>query len=201
MKSLIIIIILTPILILSQITEDLHKKDTHTKRNIYAKFSKFGAGVEYANNSEIGILGQYNFNNNISIILKVRRCTHDKKIYFSPGVKYYFSENVYGLAPFINIRYEKIHYDLKSSQYVEKWDQYWDPNAFAFMPYVYYTTEYGSSLINSPALSIAGGGEYYIKNFGITTTIGLSHYTKVEGKFKEKNKFFFTISALYYFDK
>ena len=69
------------------------------------------------------------------------------------------------------------------------------------MPYVYYTTEYGSSLINSPALSIAGGGEYYIKNFGITTTIGLSHYTKVEGEFKEKNKFFFTISALYYFDK
>lgn len=165
-------------------------------------FANFGAGIEYAKNSEIGIFGQYNLKN-FAVTGQVRRCTHDKKIYFTPGVKYYFSKKIYGIVPLINIRYGKLHYNKKwsASGYDYEIVYVWDAAMGQMMPEVRptYSSGSGSSLINSPALSLSGGGEYTIKNFGINATLGMSYYTKIKGDFKNKNKFFFTIGAVYYF--
>ncbi len=118
MKYLISLILISPILIFSQIKEE--RRDT----KIHQIISHIGAGVEYAQNSEIGIFGQYNLNDNISFIGKIRRCTHDEKVYFSPSVTYYLSKKVYGITPFVNIRYEELHYDLKWSSLNYSNDQY-----------------------------------------------------------------------------
>ena len=164
--------------------------------------SHFGAGVEYVKNSELGIFGQYNFKN-IAFDVHVRTCSHDKKIYFTPGLKYYYTDDFYGITPFINLRYGKLHYDQKwsTSGYDYEIVYVWDAAMGQMMPEVRpsYSSSSGSSLINTPALSITGGGEYIYKNFGINATLGMSHYTKIKGDFKNKNKFFFTIGALYYF--
>lgn len=194
MKYLISLFLLSPILIFSQVTEG--KRDAKSRQII----SNIGVGVEYANNSELGILGQYNLNDNISFIGKVRNCTHDDDVYFSLGVKYYFNNTFYDIIPFINIRYEKLHYDLKwsvsgygyNNRYNPLTDQYDDWYQFA-------TTYSGSSLINTQALSISGGGEYKINNFAINTALGLSYYTDMESDSNEKTKLSFTIGVLYYF--
>ena len=139
--------------------------------------ANFAAGIEYAKNSEIGIFGQYNLKN-FAVTGQVRRCTHDKKIYFSPGVKYYFSRNIYGIVPLINVRYGKLHYDQKwsTSGYDYEIVYVWDAAMGQMMPEVrHYSFRSGSSLINTPALSVAGGGEYKIKNFGINATLGMSY--------------------------
>lgn len=171
--------------------------------------SHWAAGIEYAKNSELGILGQYNLNENISLLLKVRRCTHDKKIYFMPEVKYYFNKNIYNILPFINIMYGKLHYDLSWSSTYINYDYdvvyVWDASIGQMAPMVVInysaSSASGSTIINTRALSLSGGGEYIINNFGFNTTLGMSHYTKIEGDFKNKNKFFFTLSILYYFNK
>ncbi len=64
MKYLILLILVSPILIFSQMAEE--KQDTKISQII----SHIGAGVEYAQNSEIGIFCQYNLNDNISFIGK-----------------------------------------------------------------------------------------------------------------------------------
>ncbi len=56
--------------------------------------SQFGAGIEFAKNSELGIFGQYNFNDNISFIGKTRYCGHDENIYISTGIIYYLQKGV-----------------------------------------------------------------------------------------------------------
>ncbi|NQU84880.1 MAG: hypothetical protein HQ541_03895 [Mariniphaga sp.] len=161
-----------------------------------------GVGVEYVKNSELNIVGQYNWKN-FAVVGQVRKCTHDKKLYFSPGIKYYINKNFYGIIPFINFRYGKLHYDQKWSRsgYDYTIEYVWDAAMGQMVPIVRPTSssQSGSSLINSPALSISSGGEYNISNFGINATLGMSHYTKIGGDFKHKNKFFFTIGALYYF--
>jgi len=162
----------------------------------------FGAGVEYVKNSELGIYGQYNYKN-IAIVGHVRRCSHNKKIYFTPGVKYYYTDDFYGITPFLNLRYGRLHYNQKWSSVGYDYDivYVWDAAMGQMMPEVrpsYYGTS-GTSLLNSPALSLSGGGEYNIKNFGVNASIGASYYTKINGDFKNKTKLFFTIGALYYF--
>ncbi len=71
------------------------------------------------------------------------------------------------------------------------------------MPFIRYrsysTSSSGTSIINTQALSISGGGEYKINNFAINTTIGLSYYTKIEADSDEKTKLSFTLAVLYYF--
>ena len=191
----------TVIVIFITLSFNGYTQDSSTTK-IQSIINNFGVGVEYVKNSEIGIFGQYNFKN-IAIIAQVRRCTHDKNIYFSPGVKYYFGKNIYGITPLINIRYGKLHYDLKWSTSGYDYDivYVWDAAMGQMMPEVRasYTGSSGTSLINTPALSISGGGEYIIKNFGVNAALGMSNYTKIEGDFKNKNKFFFTVGALYYF--
>jgi hypothetical protein len=162
----------------------------------------FSAGVEYAQNSELGILGQYNFNN-IAIVGYVRRCSHSKNIYITPGIKYYHTDVFYGITPFVNLRYGKLHYNRKWSSVGYDYDivQVWDPVIGQYFPEVrpsYYGTS-GTSLINTPALSLSGGGEYNIKNFGVNASIGASYFTKINGDFKNKCKLFFTVGVLYYF--
>lgn len=165
--------------------------------------SHWGAGIEFAKNSELGILGQYNLNNNLSFIGKVRYCTHDKKVYFSPSVKYYFNLQVSGIIPYIDIRYGKLHYDLKWSRdneayrvYVPAGDYFYWVNA--------YGTESGSSLINTLALLVSGGSEYIYNNFGVNASLGISYYTKLpddsDDPENKRTKFFFTIGVLYYFN-
>lgn len=162
----------------------------------------FGAGAEYVKNSELGIFGQYTFNN-IAFVGHVRRCTHNKNIYFTPGVKYYYTDDFYGITPFVNLRYGKLHYDQKWSTSGYDYDivYVWDASMGQMVPEVRVSgsSQSGSSLINSPALSLSGGGEYSIKNFGINASIGASYYTKINGDFKNKCKLFFTVGALYYF--
>lgn len=202
MKNLICTFLLTPILIFSQITGDLSGSES-TKTHL-------GIGLEYANNCEIGILGQYNLNDNISILLKVRRCTHDKKIYLLPGVKYYFNKKVYDILPYIDIRFGKLHYDLSWSSTYANYDYdvvyIYDYSTGQMVPQgvnVTYSASSasGSTIINTRTISLSGGGEYLINNIGLNAALGMSHYTKMEGKFKDKNKFFFTIGVLYYFNK
>ncbi|MEE9189373.1 MAG: hypothetical protein V3U16_01220 [Candidatus Neomarinimicrobiota bacterium] len=195
MKNLISLFLLTPILIFSQVPEE--KRDTKIRQiNL-----QIGAGVEYANNSEFGIFGQYNLNDNISFIGKIRNCTHDDKVYFSPGVKYYFNNTFYDIIPFIDIRYEKVHYDLKWSDSGYGYDRRYNPLTDQYEWYQIKTTNSGSSIINTQALSISGGGEYKINNIGINTSLGISYYTKIEGDSDEKTKLSFTIGVLYYFGK
>lgn len=193
MNYLISLFLLSPILIFSQITEG--KRDAKSRQII----SNIGVGVEYANNSELGILGQYNLNDNISFIGKVRNCTHDDDVYFSPGIKYYFNNTLYDIIPFIIIRYEKLHYDLKWSVSGYGYNPQYNPLTGQYDWYQYKTTYSGSSLINTQALSISGGGEYKINNFAIDTALGLSYYTDMEGDSNEKTKLSFTIGVLYYF--
>lgn len=180
-----------------------YAQDSRVEKN-QSIISHFGAGVEYAINSEINIFGQYNLKN-IAIVGEVRRCTHDKKIYFTPGIKYYLNESIYGIVPLINIRYGKLHYNKKWSSTTYDYDivYVWDAAMGQMMPEVRssYSSSSGSSFINSPALSLSGGGEYSYKNFGFSATLGMSYYTKIKGDFKNKNKLFFSIGALYYFEK
>lgn len=193
MKYLISLILVSPILIFSQMTEE--KKDSRISQII----SNIGVGVEYANNSEIGIFSQYNLNDNISFIGKVRNCTHDDDMYFSSGIKYYFNNTFYDIIPFINIRYEKLHYDLKWSVSGYGYNRTYNPLTGQDDWYQFATTYSGSSLINTQALSISGGGEYKINNFAINTALGLSYYTDMESDSNEKTKLSFTIGVLYYF--
>ncbi len=195
MKYLISLILVSPILIFSQMTEK--KQDSRISQII----SHIGAGVEYANNSEIGIFGQYNLNDNISFIGKVRNCTHNDDMYFSPGVKYYFNNTLYGLIPFIDIRYEKLHYDLKWSVSGYGYNRSYNPLTGQYDWYQFAKTNSGSSIINTQALSISGGGEYKINNIGINSALGISYYTDMEGDSDEKIKLSFTISVLYYLGK
>lgn len=195
MKYLISLFLLSPILIFSQITEEMRGA-----KNRQINF-QIGAGVEYANNSEIGIFGQYNLNDNISFIGKVRNCTHNDDMYFSPGVKYYFNNTLYGLIPFIDIRYEKLHYDLKWSVSGYGYNRSYNPLTGQYDWYQFAKTNSGSSIINTQALSISGGGEYKINNIGINSALGISYYTDMEGDSDEKIKLSFTISVLYYLGK
>jgi len=69
-----------------------------------------------------------------------------------------------------------------------------------------YSSSSGSSIINSPALSLSGGGEYKIpeigtENVAVCATFGASYFTKIKGDFKDQCKIFFTIGAVYYFGK
>lgn len=200
MKHLTILLLITPLFIFSQELSTTKNQPINTH---------WGAGLEYANNCEIGILGQYNLNNNISILLKVRRCTHDKKIYLLPGVKYYFNKKVYDILPYIDIRFGKLHYDLSWSSNYSNYDYdvvyVYDPSTGQMVPQVVVTysasSASGSTIINTRTISLSGGGEYLINNIGLNAALGMSHYTKMEGKFKDKNKFFFTIGVLYYFNK
>ncbi len=179
----------------------VYSQDSRDEK-IKSIISNLGAGIEYVKNSELGIFGQYNFKN-IAFDVHVRRCSHDKNIYFTPGVKYYYTEDFYGITPFVNLRYGKLHYDKKWSSIGYDYDivYVWDASMGQMMPEVrpsYYGTS-GTSLVNSPALSLSGGGEYNYKNFGVNASIGASYYTKISGDFKNKCKLFFTIGALYYF--
>jgi len=166
--------------------------------------SDLGVGIEYAHNSELGFLAHYKYKN-LALFGSIRRCTHDEKIYFTPGVKYYFRNSIYGIIPVLNLRYGKLHYDRSwsSTTYDYQITYVWDAAMQQMMPMVSGTgsTSKGKSIINSPALSFTGGGEYNIKNFGINTGVGMSYYTKIDGDFKDKGKFFFTIGVLYYFEK
>ncbi len=195
MKYLISLFLLSPILIFSQITEEMRGA-----KNRQINF-QIGAGVEYANNSEIGIFGQYNLNDNISFIGKVRNCTHDDDVYFSPGIKYYFNKTFNDIVPFIDIRYEKLHYDLKWSGYTYGFDRRYNPFTDQYEFYQTTTAKSGSTIINEQALSLSGGGEFIINNFGVNTGIGLSYFTKTEGDSDKKTNLSFTISVLYYFNK
>jgi len=188
-------IILLFIIISSIYSQDLPVTENHPI------ISHLGTGIEYAKNSEISIFGQYNLNDNISFIGKVRYCTHDDEVCFSPGVKYYFNNTFHDIIPFINIRYEKLHYDLKWSDSGYGFDRRYNPLTDQYEWYQITTTKSGSSIINTQALSISGGGEYKINNIGINTSLGISYYTKIEGDSNEKTKLSFTIGVLYYFGK
>lgn len=166
--------------------------------------AQLGVGAEYVKNNELGIFGQYNLKN-IAFVGHVRRCSHDKKIYFTPCIKYYYTDDFFGVTPFINLRYGKLHYNREWSQSSYDYDivYVWDAAMGQMVPEVRpsYSSQSGTSLINSPALSILVGGEYSIKKIGIKASIGTSYYTKIDGEFKDKNKLLFTIGTLYYFDK
>lgn len=168
--------------------------------------SHIGAGVEYVKNSEPGIFAQYNIENFAGACF-VRRCSHDDKFYVTPILKYYLKEQqIFGITPVVTIRYGKLHYNVEWSGFTYDYDvvYVWDAAMGQMMPEVRtsYVGTSGSKFINSPAVSATVGGEYKIpgiENIAVSATVGTSYFTEIEGDFKNKNKFFFTIGALYYF--
>ena len=171
--------------------------------------SHLGAGVECVKNSEPGIFAQYNIENFAGACF-LRRCSHDDKFYITPILKYYFKEQqIFGITPVVTIRYGKLHYTKKwtSTSYDYNTSYLYDLAMGGYMPSgspVSYSSSSGSSLINSPAVSATVGGEYKIpgiENLAVSATVGASYFTEIEGDFKDKNKFFFTIGVIYYFGK
>lgn len=124
---------------------------------------------------------------------------------FSPGAKYYFNQQTSDIVPYIGIRFGKLHYDKKWSKYyttVLVIDEY----GYRYnIPINDPVGRHGTTLVNTPALSIGGGGEYIVNNYGINASCGISYFTKLEDDDDDpenkRTKFFFTLSILYYFNK